>query len=481
MDGNGRWARRRGLPVAAGHRAGTKALRRTVEAAIDLGVETLVVYAFSTENWSRPPGEVDALMDIFGETIERELPDLARQGVRTRFIGRRDRAPAQLQEQMVGLEEETAQNDRLNLWIAFDYGGRAELVEAARRLIEAGVEPSEIDENVFRANLYAPELPDPDLLIRTSGELRISNFLLWQLAYSELVFLDRALAGFRAPRARARTGRLRAQTPPLRRTMIVRFPLTLVGETVFPPRTPLLLSGRPRLRRGPPPEEPPGSPRALSTSSAERRPMSPFWSRILVAVVGLPVVLSWSGSGLVVVRACGRSGDARAPRVLLHRATAAPARPRGLHRGGARPAGRLARRTGLDGGGIHHDALRSRSCSRASPHTRQSITVAVGTTVLGAAWVGLGLAHVILLRAISPTDDGRLAVFTVLLAVFASDTVAYFAGALVGRHRLAPDDLAREDLGGPDRWARSSRSSCRSSRSTAPTSWMSGARSSSAP
>ena len=187
MDGNGRWAERQGLPVAEGHRAGTKALRRTVEAAIDLGVETLIVYAFSTENWSRPEGEVEDLMEIFGETIERELPDLARQGVRARFLGRRDRAPDELRAQMEGLEEETAHNDRLNLWIAFDYGGRAELVEAARRLVEAGVEP---DEESLRANLYAPELPDPDLLIRTSGELRISNFLLWQLAYSELVFLD---------------------------------------------------------------------------------------------------------------------------------------------------------------------------------------------------------------------------------------------------------------------------------------------------
>jgi undecaprenyl diphosphate synthase len=190
MDGNGRWAEQRRLPVAEGHRAGTKALRRTVEAAIDLGLETLVVYSFSTENWSRPPGEVDSLMGIFGETIERELPDLVRQGVRTRFMGRRDRAPAELQEQMARLEEETAANDQLNLWIAFDYGGRAELVEAARRLVEAGIDPAEIDENVLRANLYAPELPDPDLLIRTSGELRISNFLLWQLAYSELVFTD---------------------------------------------------------------------------------------------------------------------------------------------------------------------------------------------------------------------------------------------------------------------------------------------------
>ena len=196
MDGNGRWAERRGLPVAEGHREGTKALRRTVEAAIELCVETLVVYAFSTENWARPAGEVDSLMDIFGETIERELPDLARQGVRTRFMGRSDRAPDLLREQMARLEEETAHNDRLNLWIAFDYGGRAELVEAARRLVEAGVDPKDIDEDALRANLYAPELPDPDLLIRTSGELRISNFLLWQLAYSELVFLDRLWPDF---------------------------------------------------------------------------------------------------------------------------------------------------------------------------------------------------------------------------------------------------------------------------------------------
>ena len=196
MDGNGRWAERQGLSVAEGHRAGTKALRRTVEASIDLGVETLVVYAFSTENWSRPDTEVESLMEIFGETIERELPDLARQGVRTRFMGRRDRAPEELREQIERLEAETAQNDRLNLWVAFDYGGRADIVEAARRLVEAGVEP---DEESLRAHLYAPELPDPDLLIRTSGELRISNFLLWQLAYAELVFVDTLWPDFGAP------------------------------------------------------------------------------------------------------------------------------------------------------------------------------------------------------------------------------------------------------------------------------------------
>jgi undecaprenyl diphosphate synthase len=190
MDGNGRWARRRGLPVAAGHRAGTRALRRTVEAAIELGVESLCVYAFSTENWSRPGEEVEALMEIFVETIERELPDLAAQGVRTRFIGRRDRATPALQEKMARLESETSAKDRLELWIAFDYGGRAEIVSAARRIAEEGLDPWDIDENAIASRLYAPEMSEPDLLIRTSGELRVSNFLLWQLAYTELVFVD---------------------------------------------------------------------------------------------------------------------------------------------------------------------------------------------------------------------------------------------------------------------------------------------------
>jgi undecaprenyl diphosphate synthase len=190
MDGNGRWAERRGLPVAEGHRAGTRALRRTVEAAIDLGVESLVVYAFSTENWARPVDEVADLMAIFGETIERELPDLAEQGVRTRFVGRRDRAPAELRARMERLERETTSNRRLHLWIAFDYGGRAELVEAARRLVADGVGPEGIDDDAIEARLYEPELPDPDLVIRTSGEQRLSNFLLWQSAYSELVFVD---------------------------------------------------------------------------------------------------------------------------------------------------------------------------------------------------------------------------------------------------------------------------------------------------
>ena len=190
MDGNGRWAEQRGLSVAEGHRAGTRALRKVVETAIELGIGSLTVYAFSTENWTRPRGEVDALMEIFDETIERELPDLASQGVRSRFIGRKEGAPEWLQERMEELERKTAGNTRLDLWIAFDYGGRAELVHAARRLVEEGVPPDEIGEEAIADRLYAPELPDPDLLVRTSGETRISNFLLWQLAYSELVFTE---------------------------------------------------------------------------------------------------------------------------------------------------------------------------------------------------------------------------------------------------------------------------------------------------
>jgi undecaprenyl diphosphate synthase len=187
MDGNGRWATAHGVSVAEGHRAGSRALRPVVETAIDVGVESLAVYAFSTENWTRPGDEVEALMEIFGETIDRELVDLAKEGVRTRFVGRRDRAPDWLRTKLSELEAATATETRLNLWIAFDYGGRAELVEAARRIAASG---AEVDEDSFGRYLYAPEMPDPDLVIRTSGELRVSNFLLWQSAYAEFAFID---------------------------------------------------------------------------------------------------------------------------------------------------------------------------------------------------------------------------------------------------------------------------------------------------
>ena len=207
MDGNGRWASARGLPVEEGHREGARALRRTVEAAVDLGIQSLAVYAFSTENWARPPDEVESIMELMDETIERELPDLAKQGVRTRFFGRRDRIPVELQSKMARLEAETAHLDTLQLWIAFDYGGRAELVEAMRTILEEGVRRGvrhhDLSEADIAAHLYAPELPDPDLVIRTSGEQRISNFLLWQSAYAELVFDETLWPDFGEERLRA--------------------------------------------------------------------------------------------------------------------------------------------------------------------------------------------------------------------------------------------------------------------------------------
>jgi undecaprenyl diphosphate synthase len=203
MDGNGRWATARGLPVAEGHREGARALRRTVEAAIDLGIESLAVYAFSTENWSRPPDEVESIIELMDETIDREPPDLAKQGVRTRFFGRRDRVTDELREKMAKLEAETEHLERLHLWIAFDYGGRAELVEATRALLRNGTAADDVSEADIAARLYAPELPDPDLVIRTSGEQRLSNFLLWQSAYAELVFDETYWPDFGEERLRA--------------------------------------------------------------------------------------------------------------------------------------------------------------------------------------------------------------------------------------------------------------------------------------
>ena len=203
MDGNGRWASRRGLPPLAGHRAGTKALRRTVEAAPDLGVRSLAVYAFSTENWGRPEREVDDLMTLFAETIEREFPDLDRQGVRVRFVGRRDRCPQSLRDLMDDMEARTSGNTRLDLWVAFDYGSRAEILHAVHELMAAGVGPDAVDEAALRAHLYAPEMPDPDLVIRTSGEMRMSNFLLWQSAYAEFEFTTTLWPDFGGPDLKA--------------------------------------------------------------------------------------------------------------------------------------------------------------------------------------------------------------------------------------------------------------------------------------
>lgn len=182
-DGNGRWAQQRGVSVAEGHRAGADTVKARLRDAAELGIEELTVYSFSTENWSRPDEEVAALMGMFGERIASETPELQQEGVRMRFIGRREGVDPGLVEQMAWAEAETADNERITLYVAFNYGGRAEIVDAARSF-------QGDSEEEFRHHLYAPEMHDPDLLIRTSGEQRLSNYLLWQCAYSELVFRD---------------------------------------------------------------------------------------------------------------------------------------------------------------------------------------------------------------------------------------------------------------------------------------------------
>jgi undecaprenyl diphosphate synthase len=183
-DGNGRWARQRGLPVLAGHDAGADTVKARLRDAVELGIEELTVYSFSTENWTRPPEEVSGLMQMFARRIEAETPELDAEGVRMRFIGRRSPpVPPELIERMEWAEGVTAANTRITLFVAFNYGGRAEILDAARTFTGGDVEE-------FRSHLYAPEMHDPDLIIRTSGEQRSSNFLLWQGYYSELVFRD---------------------------------------------------------------------------------------------------------------------------------------------------------------------------------------------------------------------------------------------------------------------------------------------------
>jgi undecaprenyl diphosphate synthase len=182
-DGNGRWAQQRSLPVIEGHQAGADVVRERLRDAVEFGIKELTVYSFSTENWTRPKQEVDGLMAMFAERIDGETPELKEEGVRMRFIGRREGISEDLSSRMNWAEAETGDNDRITLFVAFNYGGRAEILDAAAGYQGGG-------EEAFQRHLYAPEMHDPDVLIRTSGEQRISNYLLWQCAYSELVFRD---------------------------------------------------------------------------------------------------------------------------------------------------------------------------------------------------------------------------------------------------------------------------------------------------
>jgi undecaprenyl diphosphate synthase len=201
MDGNGRWAERRGLDRVQGHRAGIEAVRATVRAAHELGVRFLTLYAFSTENWSRPKGEVDALMGLLEHYLAAELEELDRNGIRLRAIGRIDRLPEVARVKLEEALERTRDNSEMTVVFALSYGGRSEIADAARKLardVEQGkLDPEQIDEKTFSAYLYDPELPDPDLLIRTGGEARVSNFLLWQIAYAELHVTDVMWPDFR--------------------------------------------------------------------------------------------------------------------------------------------------------------------------------------------------------------------------------------------------------------------------------------------
>jgi undecaprenyl diphosphate synthase len=200
MDGNGRWAKARGLPRVAGHKRGAEAVRRTVRGAVELGVEYLTLYGFSSENWKRPAAEIDDLMTLLRVYLVNEIEELHRQGVCLRVIGQRSRLSAEIVRLIEQAERQTAANRKLNLTVALSYGGRAEIAGAARRIAEevqaARLDPAAIDEALFARYLLTRDIPDPDLLIRTSGEKRISNFLLWQCAYAELVFLDRLWPDF---------------------------------------------------------------------------------------------------------------------------------------------------------------------------------------------------------------------------------------------------------------------------------------------
>jgi len=185
MDGNGRWAKQRKLPRLLGHRAGTENTHRVLRACGEFGIEIVTLYGFSTENWRRPKGEVNGLFGIFEDAIDREVPELHRNGVRLRHLGRTDRLPERLIQKINSAMELTKDNDRLTLNLAFNYGGRAEIVDATRRIIAEGIDPAAIDEELFASYLYTAGLPDLDLFIRTGGEMRLSNFLLWQTAYAE--------------------------------------------------------------------------------------------------------------------------------------------------------------------------------------------------------------------------------------------------------------------------------------------------------
>ncbi len=223
-DGNGRWAEREGVPTLDGHRAGADIVKERLRDAARLGIEELTVFSFSTENWQRSPAEVSGLMQMFAERIRSETPELDEEGVRMRFIGRREGISEELTELMDWAERTTAANERITLFVAFNYGGRAEIVDAARSFRGS-------TEDEFRAHLYAPDMHDPDLLIRTSGEQRISNYLLWQCAYSEFLFRDELWPDFTREAFEESLAEYESRQPPLRQPLAVPGTRSLYGDS----------------------------------------------------------------------------------------------------------------------------------------------------------------------------------------------------------------------------------------------------------
>ena len=356
MDGNGRWAEREGVSVAEGHRAGTRALRRTVEAAIDIGIETLVVYAFSTENWARPADEVADLLVLLAETVDAELPDLAKQGVRSRFLGRRDRIADAIPPRCASWRSRPPISTRSTSGSRSTTAGGRSSWRPRGGSSRRGSTPSGSTRRRSPQRLYAPELADLDLLVRTSGELRLSNFMLWEAAYAELVFADTLWPDFGEEQLRAAVDGLRGARAPVRRT--------------------------------------------------ERR-VSAFWSRIVVAAVLLPLVLGlvWAGGwwlfGLALVGGL----------LALHELYGMSRALRPIVLGGY--AGLLLALLGAQLGDVEWVLLGILATLPAAllafcvSSARQNAVAGFAMTLLGVAWVGGGLALLLLLRDIPERRQAR--------------------------------------------------------------------------
>ena len=390
MDGNGRWAEQHGVPVSEGHRAGADTVKARLRDAVDLGVRELTIYSFSTENWSRPQDEVDALMALFSARIIDETPELHEEGVRMRFVGRREGVLPELLEQMDWAEETTAQNTTLTLFVAFNYGGRSEILDAAERYTGGG-------EEAFRQLLYAPEMHDPDLLIRTSGEQRISNYLLWQAAYSRAALHRRAVAGLLARGLRGGAVLLRSARAPVRGAL-------------------------------------------MATDASSREPRKKGTSDLIPRIAGRDPGDRVRGRDHLLRRVGVRRGHRRAGARLRARARATCSPGRG--RCGWRRCWPLIGLTVAGTIGDERQVLLALVCSLPltfflavlSP-VRERITASIAVTMLIIVWIGLGVAFATMLRGL---DHGGALVVMVLLGTFFGDTFAYFGGRLLGRRKLAP-------------------------------------------